>query len=558
MTSYMKFRLRTLTLASVALACTLAAQETGSTTNNTADKAPKTAVDVGATSGTFMPLVTYSPNEIINMQAYGADPTGVKDSAPATRSVVASLGTTPATLYFPKGTYRFASWGPIGNEECVRINSSISLLGDGPGLTVFTDDPKPACQAQFGYLYTNSASVRNSDYSFESDAGFAVLATTAQKGSSSLTLITHAQASLYFAGQYVYVRGDALPQAEEYHGELNRVTSSGDSSTGEVSLLWPLSSAFTQDSNLQLNLVSAAEVLTNIQISGITFNFHNAAFFAAQVLGLQIFNNTFNYLGSALDNEIAGFNQDRNVEFYNNVVNNPLGLALDPERTSNTWNIHDNTLFGAFNAGEADANINFHDNTITCVNMPSLTCVRFGGSTGNTVNHNHINVSCPSDVCHAVTDVSGPVTSPTTVISNNTIVSKGARVICAETPGTVISGNTIFTDATGIDMAAGGISAFNNTITMTSSGGIGCVLVEGKSHNDLIEGLNCVGYNTASNKGIWIADNGPQSTTPLIIDGAMGSNLNTGIFVTNGLHDVPIVGGAWFTNTAMPFLKASN
>src|SRR5580698_3399293 len=73
-----------------------------------------------------------SQSTTVNMLAFGADPTGVKDSATAVRAAVASLGTTTATLYFPQGTYRFASHGATA-EECVRITAPISLLGDGPG-----------------------------------------------------------------------------------------------------------------------------------------------------------------------------------------------------------------------------------------------------------------------------------------------------------------------------------------------------------------------------------------------------------------------------------------
>src|ERR1700689_436286 len=48
---------------------------------------------------------------VVNVISFGADPTGVKDSAAAVRAAVASIGPVAATLYFPKGTYRFASYG---------------------------------------------------------------------------------------------------------------------------------------------------------------------------------------------------------------------------------------------------------------------------------------------------------------------------------------------------------------------------------------------------------------------------------------------------------------
>jgi len=486
-------------------------------------------------------------NLVLNVNNFGADPTGVRDSAPAVRAAVTSAGAGPATLYFPRGTYRLASPGPGGAEECVRINNSISLMGDGSGLTIFTDDAVPACMAQFGFFYTNSVAVHDSDYSFESDFGFPVTPSSAGIASSSLTLANHSTASYYAAGQYVYVRGTNLPQPGEFHGELNRITGSGDPNTGIVKLLWPLSSDFSQDNGLQLNLVASTEVLTNIQISGITFNFHRNALLAAQVLGMQIFNNTFNYLGMAAGNEVSQFNQDRNVEFHDNIVNNPMGPALDLERNPTNWNVYGNTFAGFVEAGEAGANINFNNNNITCVNL--VVCLRFGGTTGNIADKNYINSSCPYDYCHAVTDVSGSVTSPATIISNNVITANGPRAVSVQTAGTKVTGNTIYTQSTGIDIAAGGVYALNNTVTITGPSVYGCILVEGNVHNDLLQGTTCNGYDPSHDRAVWVTDNGPQGNTPLIIDGLTGSNLNIGIFLTNPSNDVPILNAPSFSNT---------
>jgi hypothetical protein len=93
-----------------------------------------------------------------------------------------------------------------------------------------------------------------------------------------------------------------------------------------------------------------------------------------------------------------------------------------------------------------------------------------------------------------------------------------------------------------------------NVVTLTGGTGYGCVLVEGQSHEDVIEGLTCNGFNTAYAKAIWVADNGPQSNTQLTVDSVIGVNLNIGIFVTNGYNDSPIVGAVSFTNTPNPMV----
>ena len=498
-------------------------------------------------TGTATALVVSAPNTTVNILAYGADPSGVNDSAAAVRAVAAALGSTPATLYFPTGTYRFASHGATA-EECVRLASSISLLGDGPGLTIFTDDVTPAAMAQFGFFWSMGTAGRD-DYSFEIDPGYPVNASGASYQSATLTMTLPSNTALYTVGQYVYLRGNSLPQPGEYHGELNLIASVNPL-LGTVTLAWPLSSDFTQDTGLQLNLVAQNEVVTNIQISGITFNFHNNALLAAQVLGLKISNNTFNYEGATPGWEVSQFNQLRHVEFNNNTVNNPLGAALDVEHTSASWDIHDNIFSGYFNAGEGSANFSFHNNTITCTNQQ--ICVRFGGTTGNTVTGNQISATCPSDSCHAVTDVSGTVTSPKTIISNNTILSQGPRAISAYTPGTLITGNNITSLDTGIDMG-GGVTARNNTVTLTGDLPYGCVLVEGTTHNAVIEGLTCNGNSTLYDRAVWIADDGPQAGTQVIIDGVVGNTLNIGIFVMNGQNDSPLIGTVSFSNTLTPF-----
>jgi hypothetical protein len=504
---------------------------------------PANSITVGHLAGIQNAYSTPSQGIIINMGSFGADPTGVNDSAAVTRAVLSSLGAGPATLYFPTGTYRFASYGAT-REECVRINASISLLGDGPGLTIFTDDVTPACVAQFGFFWSMGTAVRD-DYSFETDPGYPLNATSTPLGSTTLTMAATADAVHYAAGQYVYLRGTSLPQNGEYHGELNIVTGV-NLSAGTLVLAWPLSSDFTKDTGLVLNLVTTNEVLSNIQVSGITFNFHNNAILAAQVLGLNIFNNQFLYSGATAGNEVSQFNQIRNAAFYNNVVSNPTGNAMDLERNSNDWNIHDNSFYGPIDAGEGGANMNVHNNTIVCENSSTNACVRFGGTTGNTLDNNRIFAS--GSGAYALMDVSGAVTSPGTVFSNNWIVAPSSRAIVAQTQGTKVSGNTIYSGYVGIDVNATNVTVSNNTITLTAPEAI-CLLVEGSSDQNTIAGLSCQGYGQAYGLAIYVANAGPQ----LVLTGVTGTNLQYGIYIGNAASNPASITNCSFTTTLTPY-----
>jgi hypothetical protein len=486
------------------------------------------------------------PGKRLSMLALGADPTGVRDSAAVTRAVLSTIGAGPATLYFPKGTYRFASHGAT-REECVRVTGSISLVGDGPGKTVFTDDAAPSCMAQFGFFWSMGTDSRD-DYSFESDPGYSVNAASAPLGSATIAMARKSDASSYAVGQYVYLRGTPLQQPGEYHGELNVITSV-DSPTGVITIAWPLSSDFTQDTGLQLNLVANNEVVTDIRVSGITFAFHDNALLAAQILGLQIFNNEFLYRGATKGNEVSQFNQIRDAEFYDNVVNNPIGTALDVERTSSGWNIHDNKFFGPFDAGEGSSQMNLRNNTITCMNTPTNFCLRFG-TTGNTIDNNTVFQSGTAP--YGIIDVSGAILSPGTIISNNWIVTTGSRAIVAQTPGTLVTGNTVFSDTIGINVNATDLTVSNNSITLTAPSAI-CVLIEGARDKNVIAGLSCTGYSTASNKGVYVVDSGPQSGPSMILTEVTGNTLRYGIYVANTADSPIVITNCSFTNTVMPF-----
>ena len=479
------------------------------------------------------------------MTAYGPDITGVADAAPQIRTAIAAVP-SGGVLYFPKGTYRLASGGSAGTEECLRITTPISLVGE-PG-AVFIDDASPVCTGMVGYFYNGTA-----DYSYEADTGYLVTASTATIGAGTLTLATVSNASLYAAGQWVYLRGTSIGGGE-YHGELNQITTAGNGSTGVVTLMWPLSSNFAGDSGLQLNLVASSEILQNVSISGITFNTHSQAILAAQLLNLKVYNNVFNYGGSTTGTDMFQFNQERSAQFYGNVVNNPLGSAIDPARNPTGWNIHDNTLYGTAGFGEMGAGDSFNHNTQYCTNATTTPCTDLGGITGGSIDGNVISASGGGS--SAVIYDSYGAASQGSKINNNLVIASGLPAIRAGSYGTQVSNNEIYSSGTGIDLQNGGIGAFANIVTLTTTGNYGCALVEGSDHSDIISGLQCSSTSgVTGSRGVWVSDNGAQTSAALQITGLIAQGLSEGIHVVNASHDIPIITAFGYASVSTPFVN---
>jgi hypothetical protein len=370
----------------------------------------------------------------------GVDPTGNVDCAPALQAAVDSFGSSPVTLYFPPGTYKIQNGtGPVAWEECVRITSSVSLQGV-PGQSIITDGAGASCGALFGYFSTYA------DYSFEDDFGYAVVPSSAGYKSPILTLSNPSDASHYAPGQWVYLRGTPIPQPGEYHGEPNQIVAS-DVTSGTVTLRWPLSSDFTQDSGLRLNLVADTEVIQNLSITGLTWNFHNQNLMGAQTIGMDISNNVFNCLSPATS-DWAQFNQNRQVTMTNNVFNGS-GVPIDPSRNPIDWLISGNTINGAngIGAGEYGANVRFINNTITASPLSGNGAIGFGGIYGGQIQGNTITASgSPGNWQFGIDDANG-APSPHTQILNNILTVKGISAMAISTDGTVVSGNTIYEDS---------------------------------------------------------------------------------------------------------------
>src|SRR5579871_2385341 len=53
--------------------------------------------------------------QVLSAVAYGADPTGTADSAPAINAAIAALPATGGVVFFPAGNYKVNSMITIGN-----------------------------------------------------------------------------------------------------------------------------------------------------------------------------------------------------------------------------------------------------------------------------------------------------------------------------------------------------------------------------------------------------------------------------------------------------------
>jgi hypothetical protein len=527
---------------------------TGTTTTNDCAKfdANGNVIDAGVTCGTG------STFGFINVLSLGAVGDGVTDNGPILQSYAATVGTGTATLYFPTGNYYFSANGPVGSEESVRWNGSISMFGDGPGRTIITTNSSSSATAVFGWVFRNTGI---QPYTYEQDSppggtsGLVNLA-TATMGSALLTMTTSGDATSYTAGMWVYVRGASCCSSGQYHGELNQIAVNG--SGGVIQLLWPLSSDYTSDTGLRVNQVLSSEIIKNVFIQGMTFNVYKQAMVGAQILGLKMTNLEFNYTGTT-QNGIFQWNQCRKVEFSRSIINTyqSSGNALDPARNPTDWDIFDNTINGSMGPGEMGANVRIHHNTHNCTNIGTTTafeCISIGNTTNTLVDNNTVYYWDTSTGTSnaAIYDSTGG-NSPGVVISNNKI-SSNIRAIQAATPGTLIVGNHIDTQSTGIDIQTNNVSAFNNTVHATGTGTYGCVLIEGTNHGgDIVDGLNCYGQSgLLGYAAVLIGDEGAQ-TDQAIITNVHGNYLQSGVNIFNTAHDAPLVDMVYWSNVTTPY-----
>lgn len=100
-------------------------------------------------------------SSVVNVLTYGADPTGVADSAPAFRNAIASFGVDAGTVLVPDGTYRFA--------DLVSIKSAVTITGlIAHGGTACRIMPDPGVTAFMIERYNTPAGTTNpngGDYS---------------------------------------------------------------------------------------------------------------------------------------------------------------------------------------------------------------------------------------------------------------------------------------------------------------------------------------------------------------------------------------------------------
>jgi hypothetical protein len=516
-----------------------------------------TGAGPAGTPGSAGPQGPAGPGLVIDMASQaGIDSTGATDSAAGARAVVAGLGSTPAQLYWRTGTYKFSTCGAT-TESAVRISSALSMRGDGPANTIFTDVTSPTCGALFGFFW-NPGTAPVDDYSWEQNTGYALTASTLAIGASSITLSTPSQASNFpTVGAFVYVRGSSIGTGM-YHGELNKVAIAGNTGTGVVGLLWPLSSDFTGDTSPQLNVVTNAEVVQNISIQGIGWQHHGSSFVMAQQLNIDIFNNNFTFVGTGCSIETAQTNSMRGVHYHDNVVVNPCQTGVDAARNPTAWLIEKNTITAQVNVAEAGADVGVVDNDVACIiNLPCIQTT----ITGTRIALNKVRYTYTgSGVAFAIGDNNGGGAGAiNTTVTGNTITAANAPGGSVNVPGilltqptTVAHDNNINSDSTCIVVDGFGMQVAQNLCNLTNNLGFGGMLVESPgSHAVLINGFTMTASAGVTPPScIWIANNGAQTAgTQASFDHVKCVASSNGFNIINGTNDKPIIGPSVFTGS---------
>src|SRR5262249_12428150 len=155
-------------------------------------------------------------------------------------------------------------------------------------------------------------------------------------------------------------------------------------------------------------------------VTGITWNFHNQLWLAAQTLGMTISDNTVNPQNSSPDSGWTQFNQNRKMVISNNVFNGPG--YLDPSRNPTDLLISGNTFNGIseIGAGESGANVRILKNTFTATKPTrGNAAVEVGAIFGALIQDNTIEVSgVAGNYTYAISDVNGAVSPNTKILDN--------------------------------------------------------------------------------------------------------------------------------------------
>jgi hypothetical protein len=75
-------------------------------------------------------------SDVFNVLDYGADPTGVADFASAFQALASGISPSGATIYFPKGTYRFNSAVYAPGKTLIELDGGVTFVGAGALNTV--------------------------------------------------------------------------------------------------------------------------------------------------------------------------------------------------------------------------------------------------------------------------------------------------------------------------------------------------------------------------------------------------------------------------------------
>lgn len=101
-----------------------------------------TLPSIASEAPALLPIADLSHRQCVNILALGADREGKNDAGPAFRSAIEANSMPAICVYFPKGTYRFAS-APVVTlpMDSAYRSAAVAIIGDGSGLTILQPDP---------------------------------------------------------------------------------------------------------------------------------------------------------------------------------------------------------------------------------------------------------------------------------------------------------------------------------------------------------------------------------------------------------------------------------
>ena len=486
--------------------------------------------------------------QVYNVLAYGADPTGATDSAPAFRSAIAALPTSGGTIYIPPGNYTLESIDP--NDQ-YSILTTLGINGVhfqcAKGATLTVPDIPGATTSGFA-LFT-----MGEYYGLEQQTGYPFTAIPSP-GASSLTLTTPSDASNFSVGQPIYIKGGPGAGAQP-DGEINWVTSV-NATTGVIGLLKPTGKPFTGAGSSALDVVPApANAFTyNQSIEGCRVNITAST---DQVNWLYLYES----IGTVIENNIVtnpnggdmwinSYYPFADLTIKNNIVQWSKGTLYQIADGQRDVVIEGNDFSSSsspmlLNPSQGAESVTISNNNLYLV-TPSGTTGNFYGPiqattsynvtiTGNNIFANGESSTVPMQGIGLYKSNGG--CSGCTVTGNRIVVQSaqnpnGLFGIQAGPPDETIDDNSITTNGYGIQLYSNA-TAQNNEIHLTGSDPYAGILAGGVG--DSVVGNSVYGDSNAQGSGIYTLG---HTVTGTIIANNVIDNLQYGFNIGTTTPDL--------------------